>query len=419
MTVELNWHEGDEQSGFAWAPATTPLPPSAPAAPAPAAIVRGKAEAEPASRLKLLLLGMAIGIALGLLILAGVLFWRANQGSRLAQRDVAAAAALLVEAQATGDIQGYAGLLDGADQTWKARRVAGLRDPANPGPGQWTVDQVRLHGDLAETDITVTAGDDTPTRRVVFFRLNEGQWRLAPPAPSVFGEEGEAAATHFRVLYRQQDERFVPDVINLAEGAYVALCSELRCIEDSRPLDLRLLYDARADAPGLAPGEVAVASPSLAGWQPDGQPGAAFNQQLVSQIAAQLALATAPDAPPALVQVIGHWAATGLADEVAPIQETLTQALRAGSLLPLDRAWDAVARGNGDSALARAELTSMLHFLQTFWGSDAAGLLLQHSAGSFDEMARRAFDIDGESLQDGWLAWLTGQYTPSPGRTNS
>lgn len=419
MTVELNWHEGDEQSGFAWEPTAAPLPMTTPPTMAPAAIAREEIEAEPPSRLKLLLVGMAIGITLGLLILAGVLLWRANQGSRLAQRDVEAAAALLVEAQATGDVQSYAGLLDGTDQVWKARRVAGLRDPANPAPGQWAVEQVRLHGDLAETAITVTAGDDTPIQRVVFFRLNEGQWRLAPPAPGIFGGEAETAAPHFRVFYREQDERFVPDIINLAEGAYVALCGELRCAENSRPLDLRLLYDARADAPGLAPGEVTVASPSLAGWQPGGQPGAAFNQQLVSQIAAQLALAAAPDAPAALLQVIGHWAATGLAAETSSIHDTLTRALRAGTLLPLDRAWDAVARGDGDSALARAELVSLLHFLQEMWGSDAAGLLLQHSAGSFDEMARRAFSVEGESLQDGWLAWLTGQHTPAPGRTNS
>jgi hypothetical protein len=182
---------------------------------------------------------------------------------------------------------------------------------------------------------------------------------------------------------------------------------------------LRLLYDAQAAAPALTPGTVTVASPSLAGWQPDGQPGAAFRRQLVGQIAAQLALATAPDAPAALLQVIGDWAAADLAGGDAAADETMAAALRAGRLLPLDRAWDAVVRGGGDSALARAQMASLLHFLHSIWGSDAAGLLLQHSAGSFDEMARRAFQVDGESLQDGWLAWLAGQHTPSPGRTNS
>jgi hypothetical protein len=416
MTVELNWHEGDEQAGFAWETDAPRLPSPTPPR---ATVARGQVDVEPPSRLKLLLLGMVIGIALGLLILAGLLLWRASQGSRLAQRDVEAAAALLVEAQATGDVQGYAGLLDGTDQVWKARLVAGLRDPANPAPGQWDVEQVHLHGDLAQTEITVTTGDETPLSKTVFFRLREGQWRLAPAAPDVFGAEAEAAAPNFRVLYREQDERFVPDAINLAEGAYVALCGELRCTEGSRPLDLRLLYDAQAAAPALTPGAVTVASPSLAGWQPDGQPGAAFRRQLVSQIAAQLALATAPDAPAALLQVIGDWAVVDLAGGDFAPDETMAAALRAGRLLPLDRAWDAVVRGQGDSALARAELASLLRFVQSIWGDDAAGLLLQHSAGSFDEMARRAFQVDGESLQDAWLAWLAGQHTPSPGRTNS
>lgn len=418
MTVELNWHEGDEQGSFAWEPAPAP-PPAMPVAPTPAVIARGEAEAQPPSRLKLLLVGMAIGVLLGLLVLAGLLLWRATQGSRLAQRDVEAAAALLVEAQAAGDVQSFAALLDGTDQAWKAQRVAGLRDPASAAPGQWTVDQVRLHGDLAETEITVTADGGAPVRRIVFFRLSDGQWRLAPPAAGVFGAEGETAATHFRVLYREQDQRFVPDVINLAEGAYVALCGELRCAETGRPLDLRLLYDAQAEAPALGSGSVAVASPRLAGWQPDGQPGAAFGQQLVGQIAAHIAQAKAPGASVALVAVVRDWAAAELAGGVSPVDQTLAEALAAGSLLPLDRAWDAVVHSDGDNALARAELASLLRFLHDRWGSDAAGRLLENSSGSFHEMARRAFGIDGQSLQDGWLAWLSGQHTPSPGRVNS
>ncbi len=411
MTVELNWHEGEEQSGVVWDREAEPLPV---AKPAPAAIAQGAAGYTGASRLQLLLLGAGIGIVLGLLALGALLLWRSNQGSQLARQDVTAAAALLLEAQAAGDVQRYADLLDSSDQVWKARLVAGLRSADASPPGQWVIERVRLHGDLAEAEITVSGGDDT-LHRLVFFRLADGQWRLAPPAPDAFGDEQQTTTPHFRVLYRARDQRFVSDLVNLAEGAYVALCGELRCTAGSRPLDLRLAYDAQAEAPTVTAGVVTVASPSLAGWRPDGQPGTAFSQQLVRQIAAQMALSKTPDASPALLEVIGDWAAVELAGGRSPLDETLTGSLQAGDLLPLERTWGAIVRGDSGNPLARAELASVLGFVQSAWGSDGIGLLLEHASGSLDDMTRRAFQVDSQTFEQMWLAWLVQQRAPAPG----
>lgn len=411
MTVELNWHEGDEQAGVVWEHEAAPLPV---AASRPASIARQVRNDSGPSRVQLLLLGAGIGILAGLLVLGALLLWRANQGNQLARQDVAATAASLLQAQAAGDVQRYAALLDSSDQAWKARLVAGLRHPDRPQPEDLTVERVRLNGDLAEAQV-VEANGDEPLRRMAFFRLAEGQWRLTPPAPATFGAEQQASTTHFQIHYRQQDQHFLPALTNLAEGAYVALCGELRCTAGSRPLELRLLYDAQADNPPLTPGVVAVASPSLAGWQADGQPADLFSQRLAGQIAMQMAAQKDPAPSDTLLELVGAWAMEQPANGRAAMDDALATMDPIQGLMSLERAWAAVARRNSNDWLARAEISSVLRFAQSTWGSDAVGRLLENASGSFDEMTRRAFQIDGPNFQRMWLAWLAQQDAPEPG----
>lgn len=415
MTVELNWHEGEEQDGVAWdQPAERlPLPPS------PATTIARATAARPGfSRLTLLLIGVAIGIALGLAVLAALLLVRTNQGGQLAQRDVTAAAAQLLEAQAAGDVQRYAELLDSSDQVWKARLVAGLGAPDKRQPDAWVVEQVRLNGQAAEAEVTVTDESGTTLRRLIYFRLVNGQWRLAPPVPDFFGQEKVATTPHFRISYRERDESLVPGLINLVEGAYVALCGELRCVDSSRLLELRLSYDAAAELPAVTPDALVVATPGLLGLRADGQPGAAFDQQVTGQIAARLTAQKAPGASTALLEVVGDWAAAGLAGSPGLADETLAAALYADSLLPLDRVWNALVHGASADPLAKAELRSVLSFVQSAWGSDAVGRLLENSSGALADMTQQAFQIDDQAFQEQWLAWLVQQTLPTPGNAN-
>jgi hypothetical protein len=410
MTVELNWHEGDDQESVFWQPEAEPLPVAAPRS---APIVQRATSEDAPSRLRLLLLGAAIGVVVGLLALGALLLWRANQGNQLARQDLTAATVLLLEAQAAGDVQRYEQLLDPSDAVWKARRVAGLRHPDQRLPAALTVEQVRLLGDLAEAEVVEANGDGLS--RLIYFRLAEGQWRLAPPTPGAFGEEKQAETTHFRIIYRERDQRFLAALIDQAEGTYVALCGELRCPADNRLLDLRLAYDAQADDPPATPGTVIVASPGLAGWQPNGQPGVLFNQRLAGQIAMQLAALKAPRASDSLLELIGAWAMEEPADGRSPMDDALASMDPIQGLLSLDRAWAAVVRRNSNDWLARAEIGSVLRFVQSTWGSDAVGLLLENAAGSFGEMTRRAFQVEGTTFQQMWLAWLTQQQIPLPG----
>ena len=216
MTVEMNWHEGDEQDGVVWEHEAAPLPVAAPRS---SAIAQRVSDDSGPSRLQLLLLGAAIGVVLGLLVLGALVLWRSSQGSQLVRRDVTAVSARLLEAQAAGDVLRYAELLDGADQVWKARLVAGLRG-ANAAPvDEWTVEQVRLQGDMAEAEVAVSGDDGGTLRRLVYFRLVDDLWRLTPPTPASFGDEQQTTTQHFRILYRARDQRFVPGLVNLAEGA--------------------------------------------------------------------------------------------------------------------------------------------------------------------------------------------------------
>jgi len=375
--------------------------------------VRGAAASTEPSRLQLLLLGAAIGVVVGLLVLGALLLWRSNQGSQLVRRDVTAVSEHLLAAQAAGDVLRYAELLDGTDQVWKARLVAGLRG-ANAAPvDEWTVEQVRLQGDMAEAEVAVSGDDGGTLRRLVYFRLVDDLWRLTPPTPASFGDEQQTTTQHFRILYRARDQRFVPGLVNLAEGAYVTLCGELLCSADSRPLELRLLYDAQADDPATTAGVVAVASPSLAGWQANNQPGELFSQRLTSQIAAQMALASVPSASPAFLAAVGDWAAAELAGGPAA-----TDDLTAETRVPLYRAWDGAVQGDNDNPQAQSSLASVLDFVQDTWGSDAVGLLLKHASGSLDDMARQAFQVDGRTFETMWLAWLAEKQAPLPGTSS-
>jgi hypothetical protein len=410
MTVELNWHEGDEQDDIFWRHEAEPLPVAAPRS---APIVQAATSEDAPSRLRLLLLGAAIGVVMGLLVLGALLLWRAHQGNQLARQDLTATTALLLEAQNAGDVQRYADLLDPSDEVWKARLVAGLRHPDQRMPVALTIERVRLLGDLAEAEVVEAGGDGLS--RLIHFRLAEGQWRLAPPTPAAFGEEKQAETTNFRIIYRERDQRFLPALIDLAEGTYVALCGELRCSSGSRLLDLRLAYDAQADDPPVSPGAVIVASPGLAGWQPNGQPGVLFNQRLAGQIAMQLAALKAPLASDSLLELIGAWAMEEPVNGRSPMDDALASMDPIQGLISLDRAWAAVVRRNSNDWLAQAEISSLLRFVQSTWGSDAVGLLLENAAGSFGEMTRRAFQIDGPAFQRLWLAWLAQQQPPPPG----
>lgn len=408
MSIELDWHEGDETAALSWETETAPLP----AAPAPpATIVRGqRARGGAPDWLPRFLVSILAGILLGLAILAGVLFWRSGQGNEQARQDIGSAASLALDAWKNRDIGLYSDLLDGSDTVWKSRMIAGLR--SMPPPDAIAVDKVTLNGSWATAWVTETNADGSALHKLAFFRLADGQWRLAPPQPDSFGATVTEQTPHFRISVRERDEEFLPNLVNLAEGAYVTLCGELRCNDTAQPLSLRLAYEYTDASATLAPGQMSILSPWVTGWKAPGRPADVFEQELTRQMAMQLVLSKAPHTVPSVRTAIGDWAAAELAGAALPGVETLAPALQKGTLLSLDFVWrQATTQPYLADPLVKAQLHTMLAFARATLGDDAIGQLLEAGAGPLNVVLQRAFEADAATFSQEWLRWLNATLT--------
>lgn len=410
MSIEMNWHEGDEHPGITWEGDAEPLP---------GVVKSGRIIATaPATAPRLPLPSRRVLVAVlgGLLVVAvaafAVLAWRVNQGNALAQRDLDATVQEWVAARRDGDRPRLAALLDASDPVWAEATAAALTGADAPAvPQAVTVEKVWLDGQRAAAELVETGANGQTVRKIGFFRLNDGQWQVAAPWSEFFGAERSVESPHFHITYRRRDQPFVDTVINLAEGAYVSLCGELRCAPDLRPLDLQLIYAPDTPGPPFLY-RVGVTSPSLLGLLADDRPSAAFHQEVVRQTAQALAAIKAPGSSMGLQQVIGDWAAVELAGGDGAGNAVLAEALQAGALLSLEQVWRAVALDEGVDPLARAQMGSVVAFVQEMWGADAVGRLLENSAESFAQMTQQSFGVAPDEFQARWLDWLTRDSAP-------
>ncbi len=412
MSIELNWHEGDEHPNIVWDTAAQdlPVPKAAPA------VIAQALPAKPALRLpRGRTLALLLAIPAVLLLLAGaVLLWRVNRGDELARQDIEAAAQAALVARQDGDRELLALLLDPSDPVWVEQQLALLSTPAaTTWPAAIDVEKVELSGNQALATVSETQADGSRLRKLTFWRLSDDRWRLTPANQALLGEQQQTRSPHFVLTYSKVDEPFIVDLINTAEGAYVTLCGELRCRRDTLPLSLQLYYDIAATATAQI-GRVLTPSPWLVGVDAAGKPAPAFTQELVRQLATQLAQAKAPEAAPTLWQAVGDWAANDLAGATLPAAPETPGAdlfaahIQAGRLpLPLDIVWSEVAlEGNEDNALAQAQMVRLLAFVQASYGSDAVGQLLEGAPRHLHEIVRRRFAVDLQTFEQAWLQWL-------------
>ncbi len=150
-------------------PATTPaLPDPVPEASSPPRLLRGK--------LALLLAGMALGAAVGLITLV-------LQGQRQARADLEPVIRLQQQALARGDADLYRSGIDPADPSWSEallQTLSGVRlSDADTNP---RVRRVYLEGERAEVEVEFTY-QGRSYRRLESLRWAEGRWRLARPLP--------------------------------------------------------------------------------------------------------------------------------------------------------------------------------------------------------------------------------------------
>lgn len=420
MTIELDWQEGEDQPGVTWEGATASLP-FAPAARQTIAEGERPRARLPRRLLRLLAILLAIPLVVG--AAAGVaLFARADQGNELARRDIQATVDMLRAAQTDGDAVLAASLIDLDGSPWKAEIIDHLIGPtASPVPSRLEVASVRLDGRRALAAVSEFLPSGSAVVKQVAFRLDGDRWIMTRPRPDDFGAAGEAESPHFRIHYRQRDEPLVSYMINALEGAYVTLCSDLRCAPGQQLIELELQY-GEAD-PALQPSsDVAVPSPQILGLDANGQPIATFEEAVVERLGQHLALAKVPGASSALLAVLGDWASSSLLDPHSreDVQRTLQGAAESGLLLPLGAGWQAVVIGDdATDPMAAAQVHSLLAFAQEVAGNDAVGRMLEalNVTQDFDVLVRRVFNVDSDRLQARWLAWLAQENLTSPGLT--
>lgn len=403
MSVELNWREGEEPDDLVWdeVDATT--------AAEPARTIISDARPRPGRSRTLLpfLLAVLAGILIGSAALAAFLIVRANQSNELARQDVQAAVALLLAAQASGDVNGYAQMLDPNVTTWRVGQIAGLRGAA-PAALHAEVQSVRLQDDLAMAELIETPADGGETAtRTAFFRLHSGRWLLTAPVAAMFGAPMQQASPHFMIDYRKTDKPAIHTVVDLAEGSYVALCGELRCWTSERPIPLALVYE---DDPAANDTGLQVPSPRLIGVDDAGQPGEAFQNELTGALAIYLTADRFPETTPALQSAVGEWAVDDLTALPSPQIEDLRQAARRDNLLSLDEAWHTVVIQNRGGPLELTQVASLISFARETFGSGAVARLLAAAPAELPaelpDVLRRAFDVSYDDFNAGWQEWL-------------
>lgn len=406
MSIELDWHEGDDQRGVAWQQeAELPFELSTRSGAIATGYRPAPAITLPSGRW-LLLLAMPLAF---LLAFGGALLWHASQGNERARRDVEAVAQEALDARRQDNRELLSAVLDQRDPVWQAQ-VLGAMDEGTPHPLPLSVRvaQIELDGYRAVANLQETFEDGSTAQRLEFFRLLDGQWHLAQPWPEAFGDELVVAAPHFRITYRQRDEPYVADLVNLAEHTYAEVCAELGCPSGGRSIGLWVHYAGSLSEEQKATG-IFLPSPSLTGIEASGSiSGEHLRQELVRQLAVQITQDKAPEAAPVFWQAVGDWAASDLAGAPLPGLSVLQEHLRAGNPpLPLDMAWrEIVDDGNAANALALAQMQVFFSYVRSLAGDGAVRALLEAGQGPFHDIAGRVFAIDQGTLEERWRSWL-------------
>lgn len=412
MSIELDWHEGEDHPGVAWQPETE--------APFELSTRGGTIATDRGARRGLplpvgpwlLVLFMLLAF---LLAFGGAVLWNASQGVERARRDVDAVVQEVLEARRQGHRELLSAVLDRRDPIWHDR-VLNTMDAGTPGglPRSIKVEEIELDGYRAVAALQETSDDGSTVQRLGFFRLYGGQWHLSQPWPEAMGDERVATTPHLRIIYRQRDEPYVRDLANLAESTYREVCAELGCPQDGRALSLWVHYAGSLSEEQRAAG-IFLPPPSLTSIVATGSMGeGSLRQELVRQLAVQITQDKTPEAAPSFWQAIGDWAASDLAGATLPGLSALQDYLQAGNPpLPLDMVWrEIVHDGNAANGLASAQMRIFFSFVRSVAGTDALMALVESGHQPFHEIAGSVFATDLGSLENEWRAWLDARPWP-------
>lgn len=249
--IEFIWAEGDED--FV---AVEPSP-----AAERSSVTPPSSSSSPSSfpgHLVLLVVGMVLGAAAGLIILI-------VQGQRQARADLEPVIRLEQQALVQGDAELYRSLLDPADPDWREALLPTLSGGIRTADVETTprVRRVYLQGDRAEVEVEF-AYEGRPYRRLEMLRrIEDGSWRLARP-PTEAVTTGTVWEGEFLILRASPDDAFLAAHGPRLEALVAAFCARYR---PPSPCRVELTVAADGVLLPFRPGAAATPMPPLVTYQ--------------------------------------------------------------------------------------------------------------------------------------------------------
>ena len=167
-----------------------------------------------------------LGTLVALVVLGGLVAWRAKSGERAARQDLQRVVEQEVAALKAGQLEVLTSLLTGTPLYWRRYHEANFSREsawyATRGTASVRVERVRLEPGRAEAVIVLD--DSQQTRRGTWYYVRVGEyWRHGPPPVDSWGETKTVEAPHVSVRAAGLDLDLVEDLAGELEALYAGL----------------------------------------------------------------------------------------------------------------------------------------------------------------------------------------------------
>ncbi len=363
---------------------------------------------------------LGLGVLIGTLISAGIIYYVAQRNQALARADLQAVINAEARALAAGDEEIFLALQDD-NPSWQEVQRYQLegRDEART-PRELTLTDFVLLNDVAWATVGYEQ-DGIRYQRMQFYHLINGQWRRTAPDPVFWGEEKSLETRNLRFVYHARDEALVQKLSQWAEEIYSRAALEFN-VGASPHLTFYIDPEPRPDSPLITEGEFHLASPELTGMRQDGELPIALSQKTAYNIILRLALeksgtriGASPHEPTIGPNwVVMHGVVYWLLDRLLPdntaipgLEARLHEAASSGELMPLSSLWPPYRYGSLQrSALALAEAHSMVSYLADTTDPGRIPVLLRMLGTTIkpsETMA--ALGLDFRQFEQAWRAY--------------
>jgi len=277
-------------------------------------------------------------------------------------------------------------------------------------------------------------------RRIEFFRRVDGAWRHAPPDGRFLGDEVVLQSEHFRLECHQREVEFMASELVRLESLYRQVADGFQTeLPSGERLAIRIAYSQQA--PAWPDSEVVqLPSPYLSAWS--GEPGASYLADhvvgplfdMLANRSTEFARPTGPRTRWWWELVWGTWQLEISDSELGDLKlwllkvEPFASAVRSDELIPLSELevtfgseplpdgwflsdWFPSDWTEDEAFLFYAEAWTIVGYAGKAYGSQAFPALLKSlpEADSIEAWLQMALDVDLETFEADWRAWLREQ----------